>query len=375
VRQRWAKQKEARLAAEAKSKMVDHGRLKDIGREIKVRVGKLDQLGGKAVDMVDSIDHLLADAKKLCSPKGFTFEDFKKTYCPEFGQSRTYELLAIREGRKTIEEIRADTRKRVAKHREAAKQEDVTESDSVTSPPEGEALEPKTDAPAAAPITVQGERDIEAVKAHKFADEAPPADARKAADDLTIPPFMDRRGEARAPAEPNPMQLLRAAAKRDEAPADTEIDPDSEVEPQKKASADDAIIEPHGTFLGISQPRHFIRRVGAAEAEEFAREVLAELADDPARMPPGSPAETSAQAPIETPATNGKPDDDHSLAKKLFHALNEALLLCADQNNWLHLSNNKKDKDEFRAAMKKLQVVREVLPRLATPPKSKPAVH
>jgi hypothetical protein len=131
---KMAEQKAKRLAAEAeKKKQVSGDRLKDIGREIKARVGKLDQLGGKTVDMIDSIDHLLAAAEKLCDPAGFTFEAFKKTYCPELGQSRTYELLAIRDGRKTLEEIHAETRKRVAKYREAAK--DVTEKDSVTRQP------------------------------------------------------------------------------------------------------------------------------------------------------------------------------------------------------------------------------------------------
>ena len=41
-------------------------RLEQIGREITARVGKLDQLGAKAVDQVDSIGHLLAEAEKLC---------------------------------------------------------------------------------------------------------------------------------------------------------------------------------------------------------------------------------------------------------------------------------------------------------------------
>jgi hypothetical protein len=118
-----AKQKAARENAAV--------RLNDIGREIKARVGKLNQLGGKAVDQVDSINHLLGEAEKLCDPAGFTFAAFKKSHCPELGQSRIYELLAIRDGRKTLEEIRADTRKRVAKHREGKR--DVTEN-SVTSP-------------------------------------------------------------------------------------------------------------------------------------------------------------------------------------------------------------------------------------------------
>ena len=96
------------------------GKLHDIGREIRARIERLNVLGGKTVDMKDSIDHLLADAEKPCDRKGF--EAFKKYYCQGLSQSWTYELLAVQEGRKTLEEIRAATRQRVAKHR-AAKRE------------------------------------------------------------------------------------------------------------------------------------------------------------------------------------------------------------------------------------------------------------
>ena len=101
-----------------------------IGLEIRARVKKLDQYGVKAVDMVDSIEHLLKDAEALCDADGF--EAFKKSYCDGLSKSRTYELLAIRDGRKTLEEIREAGRLRVAKHREAKR---VTEKDSVTSLP------------------------------------------------------------------------------------------------------------------------------------------------------------------------------------------------------------------------------------------------
>ncbi len=103
-------------------------RLNEIGREISARITKLDKIGAKAVDMVDSIDCLLKEAEGLCDAKDFT--SFKNTYCVELGRSRVYELLAIRDGRKTIEDIRAATRARVAKHR-ASKH--VTDSASVTS--------------------------------------------------------------------------------------------------------------------------------------------------------------------------------------------------------------------------------------------------
>lgn len=99
-----------------------------LGREIRARVESLDRIGAKAVDMVDSINYLLGEAEQLCTPDGFVA--FKQTYCPELGRSRTYELLAIEQGRKTVEQIRAAGRERVAKHRAA--QRSVTDNKSVT---------------------------------------------------------------------------------------------------------------------------------------------------------------------------------------------------------------------------------------------------
>jgi hypothetical protein len=93
-------------------------KLERIGREIRARVERLDRIGARAVDMVDSIKYLLREAEQLCDgPDGFIA--FKQTYCPELGRSRTYELLAVERGRKTVEQIRAAGRERVAKHRAA----------------------------------------------------------------------------------------------------------------------------------------------------------------------------------------------------------------------------------------------------------------
>jgi hypothetical protein len=52
------------------------GRLHSIGREIAARIERLDKYGGKAVDMVDSINQLLSEAEKFCDAEGF--EAFKK---------------------------------------------------------------------------------------------------------------------------------------------------------------------------------------------------------------------------------------------------------------------------------------------------------
>jgi hypothetical protein len=107
------------------------GRLFSLGWNIEARLEKVDQYGAKAADMAISARQLIDEAKKLCDSEGFAA--FKLRHCPSLAKSRTYELLAIESGTKTVEEIRAATRDRVAKHR-AEKKARVTEKDSVTSP-------------------------------------------------------------------------------------------------------------------------------------------------------------------------------------------------------------------------------------------------
>jgi hypothetical protein len=105
-------------------------RLEEIGRGITARIDKLEKLTAKGVDHVDSIEQLLAEAEKLCGTPE-CFEQFKCQHCPKLGKSRAYELLAIKDGRKSLEDNRAATRARVAKHRAAKRT--VTERESVTS--------------------------------------------------------------------------------------------------------------------------------------------------------------------------------------------------------------------------------------------------
>jgi ParB family transcriptional regulator, chromosome partitioning protein len=78
---------------------------------------------------------------------------------------------------------------------------------------------------------------------------------------------------------------------------------------------------------------------------------------------------TANEPPSNGHAVNGRPDDDRPLAEKLHYALNDVWSLCEDQNNWPHLSADQKV--ELRGAMTKLGYLRELLPRLATPSKSK----
>jgi hypothetical protein len=175
------------------SKPVAAERLLQIGREIAARVEKLDKIGVKAVDHVDSIKHLLAEAEKLCETAE-VFETFKQTHCPNLGRSRTYELLAIEEGRKSLEDIRASTRARVTKHRAAAKRH-VTDKSSVTAAINGQSvstdgfgeaakkqvesviagLPPSWETPTTSePIEPTAETSAEAMKAKMAALDAPP---------------------------------------------------------------------------------------------------------------------------------------------------------------------------------------------------------
>jgi len=57
----------------------------------------------------------LAQAQAACDDGGFAA--FRERFFPKLGQSRVYELLSIATNRKSVEEVRASTRERVARHR------------------------------------------------------------------------------------------------------------------------------------------------------------------------------------------------------------------------------------------------------------------
>ena len=74
----------------------------------------------KADQHYRSIGQYLAKAKEACDEAGF--EAFREKFCPNFGKTRAYELLAVGQNKKSIADLRASTRERVARHR--AKQSD-----------------------------------------------------------------------------------------------------------------------------------------------------------------------------------------------------------------------------------------------------------
>jgi hypothetical protein len=72
----------------------------------------------KAQDERDTINNvLLVQARAKCKEAGESFEKFRKQYCPDLSRSRLYAVLAIADGRKTVEQDRAEKRESVAKSR------------------------------------------------------------------------------------------------------------------------------------------------------------------------------------------------------------------------------------------------------------------
>ena len=295
-----------------------HPELQKLGREIEARVKRLEQYGGKAVDMKDSIEHLLRDARKHCADDD-AFAAFKKKFCPQLGKSRTYELLAIEQGKKTIEQIRSETRKRVADHR-ARQNNPVTENPSVTgnedkakqsaSPPNDEP--PHTEEDVAAQI-VRGVKDeiaewesegldLDAIReiilrelTFAFRGESPEesAEKRKALYGATEPPATEESGTptTEAPKKKNRGRPLGSknkpkAATPTETPAPpperdartAHLDP-AETAEARKAAAPDDVPAPEPTPETAPEP------VAESSAPEPAGQVVAELSA-PSTEPP-----------------------------------------------------------------------------------------
>jgi hypothetical protein len=91
-------------------------RLREIGKLIAARLEKIDKQIEQAENHSVSVNQLITQAKELCDEGGF--EAFREKFFPNLGKSRVYELLAIGTGKKSIEEIKANTLARVKKHRE-----------------------------------------------------------------------------------------------------------------------------------------------------------------------------------------------------------------------------------------------------------------
>jgi hypothetical protein len=105
--------------------------LQDLGERIAAHLERARKCEEKAEQHYTSVAKLLVNAKKVCDEGGFTA--FRERFCPKFSQSRAYELLSIANDKKSVEEIRAATRARVAKHRANKAADAVTVAESTES--------------------------------------------------------------------------------------------------------------------------------------------------------------------------------------------------------------------------------------------------
>ena len=115
--------------AKAEAKRTAKAELEEIGKQIAARVtimrdydAAAEEKAGhdlrKAQDERDTINSvLLVQARAKCKEAGESFEKFRKQYCPDLSRSRLYTVLAIADGRKTVEQDRAEKRGSVAKSR------------------------------------------------------------------------------------------------------------------------------------------------------------------------------------------------------------------------------------------------------------------
>jgi hypothetical protein len=94
-------------------------RLLDISLEINAKLEEADKALEQAENHKITIHELLEEAKELCDAGGFKL--FKEKFYPSLRKSRSYELLAIAAGRKTIEQTKTGSRERQTKHRAKTK--------------------------------------------------------------------------------------------------------------------------------------------------------------------------------------------------------------------------------------------------------------
>jgi hypothetical protein len=149
--------------------------LRDVGKRIAAHLEKTHKYSEKANQHRIAAAQLLAQARELCDGGGF--DAFHSKFFPNLGRSRTYELLAIATGKKSAEETKAGTRKRVARYRVSRAQVSVTTAD-VTDDPGSRDGEPAENQP----IADSGEQPIEERRALMAAlDVEPEPDSAVAA--------------------------------------------------------------------------------------------------------------------------------------------------------------------------------------------------
>jgi len=85
-----------------------------LGQEIKARIEAGDKAMGKAEDHYLAAGLQLAEARRRVADDGGSFRAFLDNH--GIGRSRAYDILAVTDGRKTFDGIRAKAAERAAKH-------------------------------------------------------------------------------------------------------------------------------------------------------------------------------------------------------------------------------------------------------------------
>jgi hypothetical protein len=87
----------------------------DLGKQIAAHLEKARKCEEKAEQHYTTIGQRLVQVQDLCDDGGF--HAVREKFFPDLGRSRTYEILQIATGKKSIEGIRAGTRERIRRHR------------------------------------------------------------------------------------------------------------------------------------------------------------------------------------------------------------------------------------------------------------------
>ena len=137
--------------------------LQDLAERISVHLDKAHKYEEKAEQHYTAVAQYLAKAKEACDDDGFGA--FREKFFPDLGRARVYELLAIATSKKSVEQVRANTRARTARSRANKKaQASATvadKSDPAREPSERQE-DPKDVALADAPSTVPDQKAVAA---------------------------------------------------------------------------------------------------------------------------------------------------------------------------------------------------------------------
>ena len=133
---KMAKQRADRLAAKATA----DGKNKDALEQSAKRVAALhesmrkfeaqaEEKAGfelqKAAEKRAALDKALVEARELCKAAGENFKAFQEKFAPQYKRSRLYQVLAIADGRTTVEDVRQGEREKKRRQRARPGQNDV----------------------------------------------------------------------------------------------------------------------------------------------------------------------------------------------------------------------------------------------------------